>query len=165
MRKQLIETAVIVVVMAAGYRIMALVGRRGLRGLVARTTDADATGRADTLWSMARRVILVVVVISTLLLVADVWGISTTPLIAFGSVIGVALGLGVQHAVRDMIAGFFILAEDQYRIGDDVEINGVSGTVVDIRPRVTVLKDDQGSLHYLAHGTIEKTANRSRIGN
>jgi small conductance mechanosensitive channel len=110
---------------------------------------------------MARRVIVVVVVIATLLLVADVWGISTTPLIAFGSVIGVALGLGVQHAVRDMIAGFFILAEDQYRIGDDVEINGVAGTVADIRPRVTVLKDEEGSFYYLAHGTIEKTANRS----
>jgi len=71
----------------------------------------------------------------------------------------VAVGFGAQSLVKDVISGFFILAEDQYQIGDVVKIAGVAGLVVDIRPRVTVLRDLDGNVHYIPNGQITVTSN------
>jgi small conductance mechanosensitive channel len=162
MTERLVQTLSVLATMMVGYRLIAVIGRRGLRRLIAHSgAAADAERRAETLWAVARRLILVVVTVSTLLVVAGIWGISTTPLIAFGSTIGVALGLGAQSLVKDVIAGFLILAEDQYRIGDTIHINDVSGEVVDIRPRVTVLRDAEGAVHYVPNGSIVVASNRS----
>jgi small conductance mechanosensitive channel len=112
---------------------------------------------------MVRRVLLIVVVVVGLLTVlSSVWGLPITPFLAVGSVVGVALGFGAQKLVQDVISGFFLLVEDQFRIGDLVELVGVSGQVQDIRLRVTVLRDVSGNVHYVPNGEIRVATNRSQ---
>jgi len=108
---------------------------------------------------MSRRLVVIVLVVVVVLMVAAVWKVPLTPLVALGSALGVAVGFGAQSLVKDVISGFFILAEDQYQIGDVVKIAGVAGLVVDIRPRVTVLRDLDGNVHYIPNGQITVTSN------
>jgi small conductance mechanosensitive channel len=108
---------------------------------------------------MLRRVLLIVFIAIGALTVAVVVGIPITPLLAVGSAVGVAVGFGAQDLVKDIIAGFFILAEDQYHIGDVIRVAGVAGAVEDIRLRVTVLRDLDGYVHYVPNGQIQVTTN------
>jgi small-conductance mechanosensitive channel len=153
----LIRTAVIVVGVIVAYSMASRFGRRVIRRITARGGDEGA--RADTLWAMMRPLLAVVAGVTLVLMVFATWEIPLTPLLAVASAVGVALGFGAQTLVKDVIAGFFILAEDQYRIGDVIRAGGVSGTVEDIRPRVSVLRDLDGNVHYVPNGYIDVTSN------
>ncbi len=120
---------------------------------------AERAQRLTTLWQGIRRVLLVVVLAVVVLTVLAIWQIPIGSFVAVGSVVGVALGFGAQSLVKDIIAGFFILAEDQFSIGDVVRIAGVSGTVEDIRLRITVLRDLDGNVHYVPNGEITVSSN------
>ncbi|MGB5187565.1 MAG: mechanosensitive ion channel family protein [Acidimicrobiia bacterium] len=96
------------------------------------------------------------VVVVTIL---GVWGVPLGPLIASLSVVGLAIGIGAQDLVKDVIAGIFVLVEDQYAIGDVVELAGVSGTVDEIRLRTTVLQDLDGSIHHVPNGEVRVSTN------
>ncbi|HSC44955.1 MAG TPA: mechanosensitive ion channel family protein [Candidatus Acidoferrum sp.] len=89
-------------------------------------------------------------------------GVNPLPAIALAAVIGLALGLGAQHLVRDLIAGFYIVWEDQYAAGETVEIGGVTGKVEQLTLRRTVLRDARGALLTIANGEARMTANLSR---
>lgn len=112
---------------------------------------------------MARRVLLVVTVFTTILLVLVIWGFSLTPFLAVGTVFAAAVGFGAQDLVRDVIAGFFILMEDQFHVGDSVGIAGTRGSVEDIQLRVTVLRDLEGNVHYVPNGQIIVTTNYTSV--
>jgi small conductance mechanosensitive channel len=157
---KVIGTATVVALFTLTYLVA---GRAGQR-LVKRISRQGETGnRVATLWSMMRRMLLIVVVVVGLLTVlSSVWGLPITPFLAVGSAIGVALGFGAQKLVQDVISGFFLLVEDQFRIGDLVELVGVSGQVQDIRLRVTVLRDVSGNVHYVPNGEIRVATNRSQ---
>jgi len=100
-----------------------------------------------------------VVVVIVLLTAMNIWAIPITAFVAVGSAIGVAVGFGAQSMVKDVIAGFFILAEDQFGIGDVVRIAGATGSVVDMRLRITVLRDLDGNAHYVPNGEITVASN------
>ncbi len=87
-------------------------------------------------------------------MIIAVWGLPLAPFLAVASAAGVAIGLGARGLVQDVIAGFFILAEDQYRIGDKVKSGSAVGEVVDIRPRVTILRDEEGMTYYVPNGSL-----------
>lgn len=89
-------------------------------------------------------------------------GVNPLPAIALVAVIGLALGLGAQHLVRDLIAGFYIVWEDQYAAGETVQIGGISGKVEQLTLRRTVLRDARGALVTLANGETRVAANLSR---
>lgn len=137
--------------------------------LVGRAVDRMAVGddieaaerrqRGQTLWKAGRRVAAIVVAVIWLLTVLNIWDIPITAFVAVGSAVGVAIGFGAQSMVKDVIAGFFILAEDQFGIGDVVSIAGVTGSVVDMRLRVTVLRDLDGNAHYVPNGEITVASN------
>jgi len=82
--------------------------------------------------------------------------------LTFAGIGGVALGLGAQNLIKDVINGFFILFEDQYSVGDYVTIEGKSGIVESIELRITKLRDFSGDLHILPNGSITKVTNHSR---
>ncbi len=137
--------------------------------LVGRAVDRMAVGddieaaerrqRGQTLWKAGRRVAAIVVAVIWLLTVLNIWDIPITAFVAVGSAVGVAIGFGAQSMVKDIIAGFFILAEDQFGIDDVVSIAGVTGSVVDMRLRVTVLRDLDGNAHYVPNGEITVASN------
>ena len=149
------------IAVAIGVLLLYFVIARVARGIVNRIADkgGDSAARAQTLWSMLRRVIQILFVVVGVLTVAIVVGIPITPLLAVGSAVGVAVGFGAQDLVKDIIAGFFILAEDQYHIGDVIRVAGVAGAVEDIRLRVPVLRDLDGYVHYVPNGQIDVTTN------
>ena len=152
-----IHTVVVVVAVVVAWGATARVANRTIDRMDARGPEVGA--RARTLWSMARRLLIVILVAVLVLMVAAVWSLPLTPLVAVGSAVGVAVGFGAQSLVKDVISGFFILAEDQYHIGDVVKIAEVAGAVIDIRPRVTVLRDLDGNVHYIPNGEIKVATN------
>jgi small-conductance mechanosensitive channel len=89
-------------------------------------------------------------------------GIRVSSLIAAAGIGGLAIGFGAQNLVRDVITGFFILLEDQFQVGDYIEVVDKSGIVEDITLRVTKLKDFNGDLHIIPNGIIDKVTNKSR---
>lgn len=143
------------------YLILAAAGGRFVDRIGKRTPDSAA--RVATLWGTVRRLILVVISILVILIEVDIWGLNMGPFLAVGAAIGAGLGFGAQNLVRDVIAGFFILAEDQYRIGDTVTIANTNGKVEDIQFRVTVLRDGEGNVHYVPNGSIIVTTNLTSL--
>lgn len=115
--------------------------------------------RINTLWTVARTILVVVFVLAGAFTLLSVWDISVAPLLAISSVVGVAVGFGAQNFIKDVIAGFLIVAEDQYAIGDVVRISGVAGVVEAVRLRTTVLRDLDGNVHHVPNGSIEVASN------
>jgi small conductance mechanosensitive channel len=83
-------------------------------------------------------------------------------ILASVSLFSIAIGFGAQYLVRDYLSGLLILSEDQYRVGDSVEINKISGTVEDMRLRLTVLRDGDGTIHHIPNGDIRVASNKSK---
>lgn len=108
---------------------------------------------------MLLRVVVWVIVILTIM---GIWGIPMAPFMAAAATIGIAIGFGAQDLVKDVIAGFFILVEDQFGIGDVVSIGGVSGTVEAITLRTTVLRDLDGNEFHVPNGHIVVTTNMTQ---
>src|SRR5436190_3887037 len=89
-------------------------------------------------------------------------GINLGPLLASAGIAGLAIGFGAQTLVKDVINGFFILLEDQYHLGDVVEIAGAKGTVEDMTLRRTALRDADGTLHFIPNSEIKVVSNLTR---
>ena len=95
-------------------------------------------------------------------MVMSEFGLNLGPLVASAGVIGVALGLGAQTIVRDVLAGIFMLIEDQFGVGDEVEMFEVQGLVESVGLRITTVRSDDGTLWYLRNGEILKLGNKSQ---
>lgn len=94
--------------------------------------------------------------------ILDMFNISISSIIAAAGIGGLAIGFGAQNLVRDVITGFFILLEDQFHVGDHVEIGEQSGIVEDMTLRITMLRDFNGDLHIIPNGSIDKVTNKCR---
>ena len=90
------------------------------------------------------------------------FGFDLGPLIASAGIAGVAIGLGAQTLVRDVLSGIFMLIEDQYGVGDSISVLDVEGVVERVGLRVTTVRDGQGTLWYLRNGEILKVGNQSQ---
>lgn len=150
-----------VLVMAFGVSFLA---RRLGSGTVARIEQKNPRNarRATTWWMLMRRVVNIVVTVVAILSLFEIWGLSLTPFVAVGAAVAAGIGFGAQNLVRDVLAGFVILSEDQYAVGDRVELIGVTGVVEDVQLRVTVLRDDDGVVHFVPNGEIKVSSNFSR---
>jgi small-conductance mechanosensitive channel len=95
-------------------------------------------------------------------MILDQLGLNLGPLLTSAGVVGVALGLGAQTIVRDILSGLSMLIEDQYGVGDRVQLLEVSGVVVNVGMRITTVRDDSGVLWYLRNGEILKVGNYSQ---
>lgn len=89
-------------------------------------------------------------------------GVDLGPLVASAGVVGFAVGLGAQTIVRDVFSGIIMLVEDQYGVGDNVEVLDVKGKVETVGLRITTIRDRQGTLWYLRNGEILKVGNKSQ---
>ncbi len=92
----------------------------------------------------------------------SVLGINLTPLLASAGVVGVGIGLGAQSLFKDIINGVFILIENQYNVGDNVKLAGLTGTVEDLTLRLTKLRDGDGTLYFIPNSQIATVSNLSR---
>ncbi len=126
------------------------------------TTQTELEKRAATLGRILRQGIAVFVWGTAAMLVLSELGVSIGPILAGASIAGVAVGLGAQTLVKDMIAGFFILLENQFRVHDVITVAGVSGTVEAINLRTTLLRDGEGRVHVVPNGSISVVTNFTR---
>ena len=124
---------------------------------------ARRNGRAATLGSALRSGTNLAIFALTLVTVLQEVGVNLAPIVASAGVVGIAIGFGAQQLVRDLFAGLFILAEDQYGVGDVVDVGGGTvGTVESVGLRVTRLRDVTGTVWHLPNGTITKVGNKSQ---
>lgn len=118
--------------------------------------------RAEAIGSVLRSFVTAVVSAVAALLVLAEFSVNLGPLIASLGIVGVALGFGSQALVKDLIAGLFMLLEDQYGVGDTVDVGEVTGTVESIGLRVTTLRDARGIVWYVRNGEIVRVGNTSQ---
>ncbi len=131
---------------------------------------AEATGllserrrqRAETIGSLLRNFASIVIFTVTLLMILDTLGLDLAPLLASAGIAGVALGFGAQYVVRDVISGLFMITEDQYGVGDTVDLGEASGVVEAVGLRVTTVRDVRGVVWYVRNGEIIRVGNKSQ---
>ena len=139
-----------------------------LKPLKERLPDATAIfperrrQRAEAIGSVLRSSTTVSVYSIAALLVLGQLGVDLAPLLASAGIVGVALGFGAQTLVKDLIAGLFMLLEDQYGVGDVVDVGEASGTVEAVGLRVTTIRDNRGVLWYIRNGEIIRVGNKSQ---
>jgi len=122
----------------------------------------EAKKRADTLSSALTQGITIIIVIIALITLLPEFGINIGALLAGLGVVGIAVGLGAQTLIHDLIAGLFILTEDQYRVGDVVNIAGIGGFVEEINMRRTILRDLDGVVHSIPNSSIKVASNLTK---
>jgi len=123
---------------------------------------AEIKKRAQTLGNILRDALLTVFSFVALLMILGELGIQLAPLLATAGIGALAIGFGAQSLVKDVINGFFIILENQYRIGDVIDVAGVSGLVESITLRRTVLRDLEGRVHFVPNGEIKIVSNLSK---
>jgi len=128
-----------------------------------RLSGATERKRADTLTHVIRDVArMVIVVVGGMMILSEI-GVDLKPLLAAAGLGGLAIGIGAQSLVKDVISGFFIILEDSIPVGDVVEIAGVGGLVEEVTLRTVVLRDQAGSVHVIPNGHIDKVKNLTQL--
>ena len=118
--------------------------------------------REDTLIKVIHGIVRILVWVVTILILLSSFKVDIKPILTAMGVGGLALSFGAQYLIRDLLAGLFIILENQYRIGDVIEIDGTAGEVQDITLRETVLRDLDGTEHHIPNGQITKSSNMSK---
>jgi small conductance mechanosensitive channel len=121
--------------------------------------DTESIKRVETLIRLVRQAVTIVVWVVALLIVLKEMGVDITPILASAGIVGLAVGFGAQNLVRDVISGFFIILENQVRVGDVAIINGTGGLVEKVNFRTIVLRDLAGVVHVFPNGTINTLSN------
>lgn len=159
----LIEVGVIVLVALVLTQVVTVVVDRLVRRVRAEDgRPSDLQRRAQTLASVMRSGLLAVVWTVALISALSQAGVAVGPILAAAGIVGVALGFGAQNLVRDLLAGFFILFENQYDVGDVIEIVTVSGTVEAVNLRTTVLRAEDGARHVVPNGEVRVSTNLTK---
>jgi len=124
--------------------------------------DLEFQKRADTLSAVIRYVLVVGILIVAAMTVMGELGIEIGPILAAAGIVGLAVGFGAQNLVQDVISGFFILLENQIRVGDVVGIADKGGVVERMTLRMVVLRDLAGNVHYVRNGQIQVVTNMTK---
>jgi small conductance mechanosensitive channel len=159
-----LRVLLIILLAYALVRMTALLVRRFEHEMsVGTNLDALERGkRARTLGSVVHNVTTALIVGIALLMVLGEFGVNIAPVLTGAGIAGLAVGFGAQTLVRDIISGFFLILENQVRVGDAAGINGTDGVVEAINLRTIVLRDIEGTVHVFPNGAINTLANRSK---
>jgi small conductance mechanosensitive channel len=159
-----IQILIIVVLSVIAYWLLLAVSRH-LSNRIKNLDDEEGSAldkRTETISRLIRSAGLVIIMITALLMILDQLGIAIGPLLASVGLLSLAIGLGAQTLVKDVIGGIFIVMEDQYHIDEVIEFDGRIGTVEDITLRITKVRDFKGYLHIVPNGDIRLVTNRTR---
>jgi len=143
--------------------VKALLDREATEGTAQELSAVEIRKRMDTLDELGGHVLRFFIVVIAGLMVLRAVGLDVGPAIAGLGIVGIAVGFGAQHLVRDYLNGALILVENQFSKGDVVRIAGVSGTVEDFSLRRTTLRDLDGVVHIVPNGEITVASNLTRV--
>lgn len=158
---------IVVIAIAAWVlnKILCRIIERAVRIAVVRDngmTEEAEKKREDTLIRIFNGATGILISVLAILMILQEAGLKIGPILASAGIAGLAVGFGGQYLIKDVITGLFLILENQYRIGDVVNINGVGGSVQDISLRKTTLRDIDGILHHIPHGSITIVSNMSK---
>lgn len=125
-------------------------------------TDLEWQRRATTLSGILSSIVTASVGFVAILMLLRELSVDVMPILTGAGIAGLAIGFGAQNLVRDVISGFFLILEDQVRVGDSARINGITGLVEQINLRTIVLRDDEGAVQVFPNGTVTTLANLSK---
>ncbi len=161
--RRLLEVVVILFLAWGALQVIKAIARRIIKSVDDGddSSMSEAEQRGGTIAQLVRGVGRVVVGIVAAMSILNVF-VNIAPLLAGAGILGLAFSFGAQSLVKDVISGFFILVENQFGVGDVIEIAGKSGTVERMTLRVTVLRDGEGTMHVIPNSTITTVSNRTR---
>ncbi|MEF8824589.1 MAG: mechanosensitive ion channel family protein, partial [Desulfohalobiaceae bacterium] len=153
--------AFILILVFVLYKLARYLPGKILKGMK-RSLDEEGLKRAETLSGIMSLTFSIVVLAVGGMVVLGELGVSMGPIIASAGILGLAIGFGAQNLVQDYISGFFLLLEDQIRLGDVVETAGKSGLVEQVTLRMIILRDLAGNVHYIRNGKVDIVTNMSK---
>lgn len=158
-----------IVLILLGGALIKRFGLLPLEGFLRRTiktsrfqTEEQHLQREETLLEVARSVFNVFVAIIVIILLLLEIDINLQPFLAAGGALGLIIGFGAQNILKDLFAGLYVITENQYQIGDIIDIDGDVGVVEDITLRAVSLRDLDGTVHHIPHGGVQRTSNLSK---
>jgi len=155
------KVLIILVLMYVGTRVAGPLAVR-LFPRSRRERDPEYAKRAETLAVLLGYLFKVTFIVIGLVMILGEFKIEVGPILAAAGIVGVAVGFGAQHLVRDVISGFFILLDDQVRVGDVIQAADKGGLVEKINLRLVVLRDLAGNVHYIRNGDMGVITNMTR---
>jgi small-conductance mechanosensitive channel len=164
----LVATALRILALAVAAYIVIRIGKAAARRLereMSRGTGLDVierTKRAQTLSRLLQKALSIVIAGMAALMILRELDIDITPVLTGAGIAGLAIGFGAQTLVRDVISGFFLILEDQVRVGDVAVVNGQGGLVEEVNLRTIVLRDEAGTVHIFPNGEVKTLANMSK---
>jgi len=162
-----IKVAAILIAVWIVLRILRTIIHRIIKSTVKQTYKSrDGLAkekRIETLESVFYSTVKVVIWIMAAMMIISEFGVNVGPVLAAVGVVGLAFGFGAQYLIRDLIAGLFIILEDQYRKGDVITVDKISGAVEEINLRKTILRDLDGIEHHIPNGEIRIASNRTKM--
>lgn len=137
--------------------------RRAARPLpTSATRTARSVQRARTVGSVLRSIGSAVILTVAAIMVLAEFGVNLAPILASAGIVGVAVGFGAQNLVKDFLSGMFMLMEDQYGVGDIVDVGSATGVVEAVGLRITTVRDENGTVWFVRNGEILRVGNKSQ---
>jgi len=124
--------------------------------------EGEKQKRVETLSSLIRYILRISIILVAFITILGEFGIDIGPILAAAGVVGLAVGFGAQQLVQDIISGFFIILEDQIRVGDVIQVAGIGGLVEKVNLRMVTLRDLSGSVHYVRNSQINLVTNMTK---
>jgi small conductance mechanosensitive channel len=164
----LLDAGLRIAIIAVGAYFVIRIGSAAARRFereMSRGTGLDVierTKRAKTLGRLLQKALSVLVIGIAALMILRELRVDITPALTGAGIAGLAIGFGAQTIVRDVISGFFLILEDQCRVGDVAVVNGQAGLVEEVNLRTLVLRDEEGTVHVFPNGEVKTLANKSK---
>ncbi len=152
----------VIIITLIAIKVARMLALRLSSSLGRQLDDEESRKRVKTLTSVVRNLLTVVILLVACMIILGELGVEIGPILAAAGIVGLAVGFGAQSLVKDVINGFFILLNDQIRVGDVVDIGGKGGVVEKVNLRMTILRDLAGNVHFIPNGTIDVVTNMTK---
>jgi small-conductance mechanosensitive channel len=156
-----LRLVLIIILTLVALRVAKFISNRAF-GFSFKATDIEFKKRVDTLSSITHHILFVAILFVAAIIILGELGVEIGPVIAAAGIVGLAVGFGAQNLVQDVISGFFILLEDQIRVGDVIQIGDNGGVVEKVTLRTVVLRDLSGNVHFIRNGQIQVVTNMTK---
>jgi small conductance mechanosensitive channel len=157
-----LHIGLILILTGIALKAAKVLSNRLISVVVRQKEDPEFQKRTQTLGSIIRYVLIIAIFIVAAMTALKELGVEIAPVLAAAGIVGLAVGFGAQSLVKDVISGFFILLEDQIRVGDVVQVAGKGGLVEKINLKTTILRDLAGNVHYVPNGHIDVVTNMTK---
>lgn len=156
-----VDVLITIVLMLVALKIAKGVGKK-FATLLQKNKDDEFKKRAETLTGIIQLILTILVLVVGCIIILGEVGVEIGPILATAGIFGLAIGFGAQNLVQDVISGFFLLLEDQVRVGDVVQVAGKGGLVEKVTLRMIILRDLAGNVHFVRNGKVDVVTNMTK---